>query len=60
MPINQNVAVYPEEERRKLLDISCSLDFKDLTPYEIAAILAETVIYIAPEKTFYQVCFGFS
>lgn len=44
-----------EEERLKLITIACSDEFKDLTPYEIVAILAERGIYIASERTFYRV-----
>ncbi|HNX25637.1 MAG TPA: IS3 family transposase [Spirochaetota bacterium] len=44
-----------EEERQKLLYTACSGEFKDLTPYEIVAILAEKRIYIASERTFYRI-----
>lgn len=43
------------EERQKVLDIACSERFKDLTPYEIVAILAEEGTYIASERTFYRI-----
>ena len=44
-----------EEERQELIKTACSKEFKDLTPYEIVAILAENNIYIASERTFYRV-----
>ena len=44
-----------EDERREVVDISCSQEYKDLTPYEIVAILAENGRYIASESTFYRV-----
>jgi putative transposase len=33
-----------EEERQKVKDTACEAQFKDLTPYEIVAILAENGI----------------
>jgi putative transposase len=44
-----------EEERQKVKDTACEAQFKDLTPYEIVAILAENGIYIASERTFYRI-----
>lgn len=44
-----------EEEKQEIIDISCSPEYKDLTPYEIVAILAEKGVYIASERTFYRV-----
>jgi len=44
-----------EEERQKVKDIACEPQFKDLTPYEIVAILAENGSYIASERTFYRI-----
>ena len=44
-----------EEERQNLIDTACSGEFKDLTPHEIVAILAENSVYIASERTFYRV-----
>ena len=44
-----------EEERQKVKDTACEAQFKDLTPYEIVAILAENGLYIASERTFYRV-----
>lgn len=43
------------EERQKVIEIACSDRFKDLTPYEIVAILAEEGTYIASERTFYRI-----
>ena len=44
-----------EEERQKVKNTACEAAFKDLTPYEIVAILAENGIYIASERTFYRI-----
>jgi putative transposase len=44
-----------EEEKQKVKDTACEEQFKDLTPYEIVAILAENGIYIASERTFYRI-----
>ena len=44
-----------EEERQKVKATACEAQFKDLTPYEIVAILAENGLYIASERTFYRV-----
>lgn len=44
-----------EAEKQKVIDTACDKKFKDLTPYEIVAILAEQGIYIASERTFYRI-----
>jgi putative transposase len=44
-----------ETEKQKVIDTACDKQFKDLTPYEIVAILAEQGIYIASERTFYRI-----
>lgn len=44
-----------EGERQQVRDIACEPRFKDLTPYEIVAILAENGRYIASERTFYRI-----
>ena len=44
-----------EEERRKIIEVCTSDRFKDSTPGEIVAILAEEGIYIASERSFYRV-----
>ena len=44
-----------EEERQKVKDTACEQQFKDLTPYEIVALLAENGSYIASERTFYRI-----
>ena len=44
-----------EEERKKVKDTACEQRFKDLTPYEIVALLAEKGLYIASERTFYRI-----
>jgi len=44
-----------DEERQIVIDIACSQEFKELTPYEIVALLAERGQYIASERTFYRI-----
>jgi transposase InsO family protein len=44
-----------EEERQAVADTSCLREYRDLTPYEIVAIMAEKGEYIASERTFYRV-----
>jgi len=43
------------EEQQEIVDVSCSEQFKDLTPHEIVPILAEQGRYIASESSFYRV-----
>lgn len=42
-------------EEQRVIDTACEKQFKDLTPYEIVAILAEQGQYIASERTFYRI-----
>ena len=44
-----------DEERQNIINTACSGEFKELTPYEIVAILAENRVYIASESSFYRV-----
>jgi transposase InsO family protein len=44
-----------EEERKRIIDVCCSDEFKDKNPYEIVVILLERGIYIASVRTFYRV-----
>lgn len=44
-----------EAERQMVIDTACDKKFKDLTPHEIVAILAEQGQYIASERTFYRI-----
>jgi len=44
-----------EAERQKIIDTACDRLFRDLTPYEIVAILAEDDIYLASERTIYRI-----
>lgn len=44
-----------ETEKQMVIDTACDKQYKDLTPYEIVAILAEQGIYIASERTFYRI-----
>lgn len=43
------------EEREEILSVSCGTRFRDMTPYEIVAILAQEGKYIASVSTFYRV-----
>jgi len=43
------------EERQKVIETCCGRQFRDLTPYEIVAILAENGEYIASERSFYRI-----
>ena len=43
------------EERQEILDQACSERFRDCTPYEIVAILAQEGSYLASVSTFYRV-----
>jgi transposase InsO family protein len=43
------------KEEAKIVEICCSERFRDLTPYEITAILSEEGIYIGSESTLYRV-----
>lgn len=44
-----------EEERTRVIEISCSQEFRDCYPNEIVAKLAEKGDYIASEATFYRI-----
>ena len=44
-----------EEERKKIISVCCSDELKDLTPYEIYAILLDRKDYIASISTMYRV-----
>lgn len=44
-----------EKERQKVLDISTSVPFRDLSPKQIVPKLADQGIYLASESTFYRV-----
>jgi len=43
------------QERRQIVQISCSREFRDTSPNVIVAILAERGQYVASERTFYRV-----
>lgn len=51
MPPNKLSAL----ERKKVIDICCSDEYKDKTPNEIVPLLAEKGIYIASESTYYKI-----
>ena len=44
-----------EEERQQVKATACEQKYKDLTPYEIVALLAENGSYIASERSFYRI-----
>ena len=44
-----------EKERQKVLDISTSAPFRDLSPKQIVPKLADQGVYLASESTFYRV-----
>ena len=44
-----------EAERQAVSDIACSERFRDCTPYEIVAILAQEGTYLASVSTFYRI-----
>jgi transposase InsO family protein len=51
----QNNRALTEKERLQIIEVCTSDRFKDITPGEIVAILAEEGIYLASERTFYRV-----
>jgi len=51
----RNKRALTDEERQKIIEVCTSERFKDTTPGEIIAILAEEGTYIASERTFYRV-----
>lgn len=44
-----------KEERQEIIDICCSLEYKDLNPYRIHASLLDKGIYLGSESSFYRV-----
>jgi len=44
-----------ELERKRIIDVCCSDEYKDKSPNEIVPLLAEQGVYIASESTFYRV-----
>lgn len=42
------------EERREVVDVACSPEFRDKSPNQIVPILAEKGLYFASESTFYR------
>ena len=44
-----------ETERQAVIDAACSERFRDCTPYEIVAILAQEGTYLASVSTFYRI-----
>lgn len=44
-----------EQERQKVLDVSNSMEFSDMSPKQIVPKLADQGVYLASESTFYRV-----
>jgi putative transposase len=44
-----------DKERQAVAEIACVQKYKDLTPYEIVADLAENGVYYASERSFYRI-----
>lgn len=44
-----------QDERKEIVNLCCSKQYQDLTPYEIVPILAENGKYVASESSFYRV-----
>ncbi len=44
-----------EDERQRIIEVSCSEEYRDCYPSEIVAKLAEKGVYIASEATFYRI-----
>lgn len=42
-------------ERRRVIEVACSPEFRDLSPRQIVPILAENGLYYASESTFYRI-----
>lgn len=51
----RNTRALTDEERQEIIKVCTSDRFKDTTPGEIVAILAEEGTYIASERTYYRV-----
>ena len=43
------------EEKQKIIQISCSAEFRDKTPWAIVPTLADRGVYIASESSFYKI-----
>ncbi len=44
-----------DSERKSVLEICCSNEYKDMTPNEIVPLLAEKGVFIASESSFYRI-----
>ena len=51
----RNIRALTDDERQQIITVCTSERFRDTTPGEIVAILAEEGTYIASERTFYRV-----
>jgi len=54
-PINNSGKQLSEEERQKIIDVSNSVEYRNLPPSQIVPTLADRGIYIASESSFYRV-----
>ena len=50
-----NARALSEEERQRIVEVCCEPEFRDKTPPQIVAILAERKPHLASARTFYQV-----
>lgn len=54
-PINGPANQLSLEEKKKIIEISCSAEFRDKTPWEIVPTLADRGVFIASESSFYKI-----
>lgn len=54
-PINGASNTLSEEEKKKIVEVSTSLEYRDLCPWKIVAKLADSGLYLASESSFYRV-----
>jgi hypothetical protein len=51
MPANK----LSNEERKRVIQIATSAEYKDLTPWKIVSTLADQKLYVASESSFYRI-----
>lgn len=54
-PITRSAHALTEDERKKIIEISCSKEFRDKSPHQIVPTLADRGEYVASEASFYRV-----
>jgi len=54
-PISNSIKQLSEEERQKIIEVSNSVEYRNLPPSQIVPSLADRGIYIASESSFYRV-----